>query len=376
MKIRITKIAFLALFITFGLVRNSKAQNTAGQVGSAITTGVPFLTISPDSRHGALGDAGVAISDNSNAMHWNPAGLAFAKKDFGVSLSYTPWLRTLIPDISLSYLSAYKKLPNDGGTIGGSLRFFSLGKIEFTDDNGISQGEFTANEFALDAGYAQKVTENFAAAIALRFIYSNLASNATAGGQAIKPGTSFAGDIGLRYSKDVDAGATGMNISWGINISNIGSKISYTNETVKDFLPTNLRAGWALTFFLDDYNKLTLTNDFNKLLVPSPDSTGEARKEGVLGGMFGSFGDAQGGFGEELTEFTTSIAMEYWYNDLFAARAGFFYEDPNKGNRKYITFGAGLKYKTLNIDFAYLSPLTLNHPLKSTLRFTLGLEIE
>jgi hypothetical protein len=335
----------------------------------AITTAVPFLTICPESRSGGLGDAGVAIANNANATHWNLSALAFTDKKFGASLSYSPWLRMLASDISLSYLSGYYNLGERAGVVASSFRYFSLGDIIFTDDNAIEYGQFNASEFAWDAGYTRKVTDNFSAGVALRFIYSNLAANATVGGFDIKPGTSVAGDVNMLYTKDFDAGGRPLNFRWGLNVSNIGSKISYTNSSNKDFIPTNLRLGAALKAGLDDYNSLTVTADVNKLMVPTE---GGQSDQTLIDGMFSSFIDAPGGVSEEIKEFNLSSGVEYWYNDLFAARAGLFLEDATKGNRKFVTLGLGVKYSAFALDFAYLASLSQNHPLQNTLRFSLG----
>lgn len=342
---------------------------TAGTDIKAITTAVPFLMIAPDSRSGALGDAGVAITDDANATHWNLSGLAFTDKQMGVGISYTPWLRALVPDINLSYLSGFYNLGERGGVIASSIRYFTLGKIEFTDENAIKYGEFNANEFAIDAGYTRKVSENFSAGVALRFIYSNLAANASVGGFDTKPGTSIAGDVNMMYTKDFTAGATPLNFRWGLNISNIGAKISYTNSNNRDFIPTNLRTGFLLRGNLDEYNSLGFTADVNKLLVPS--EGGQSDKT-LIDGIFSSFGDAEGGFSEEISEFNLAAGLEYWYNDLFAARAGVFLEDAEKGNRKFVTLGAGVKYNVFALDFAYLASLQQAHPLQNTLRFSLS----
>lgn len=371
MKIKSIKqfIAGASLLLASGYTHLYGQTTTAGTDIKAITTAVPFLLITPDSRSGALGDAGVAIADNSNATHWNLSALAFTEKKFGVGLSYTPWLRQLVPDINLSYLSGHINMGERAGVIGASIRYFSLGKIEFTDENAIKYGEFNANEFAIDAGYTRKVTDNFSAGVALRFIYSNLAANAQVGSFDTKPGTSIAGDVNMLYTKDFTAGAVPMNIRWGLNISNIGAKISYTNSNNRDFIPTNLRLGAALKGNMDDYNSLAFTADVNKLMVPS--EGGQSDKT-LIDGMFSSFADAEGGFSEELSEFNLSTGLEYWYNDLFAARAGLFLEDAEKGNRKFVTLGAGVKYNVFALDFAYLASLQQAHPLQNTLRFSLS----
>jgi hypothetical protein len=372
MKIKSIKqlLASAALLLAPGYTAlNAQGTTTSGSDIRAITTAVPFLLITPDSRSGALGDAGVAITDNSNATHWNLSALAFTDKKFGVGLSYTPWLRQLVPDINLSYLSGHINLGERAGVIASSIRYFSLGKIEFTDDNAIKYGEFNANEFAVDAGYARKVTDNFSAGVALRFIYSNLAANAQVGSFDTRPGISAAGDVNMTYTKDFTSGQLPMNFRWGLNLTNMGAKISYTNSNNRDFIPANMRLGAALKTSLDDYNSLTVTADVNKLMVPS--EGGQSDKT-LLSGMFGSFTDAEGGFSEELREFNLSTGVEYWYNDLFAARAGLFLEDATKGNRKFVTLGAGLKYNVFALDFAYLASLQQAHPLQNTLRFSLS----
>jgi hypothetical protein len=369
-KVFLQTFACAFLLITAGGKLQSYGQSTpAGQDIKAITTAVPFLMICPDSRSGGLGDAGVAIADNANATHWNLSGLAFTDKKFGVGLNYTPWLRTLVSDINLSYLSAYYNMGERAGVIATSLRYFSLGEIIFTDENAVEYGQFNANEFAWDAGYTRKVTDNFAAGVGLRFIYSNLAANASVGGFETKPGVSIAGDVNMLYTKDFEAGGRPLNFRWGLNLSNIGAKISYTNSANKDFIPTNLRLGVALKAGLDEYNSLTATADLNKLMVPT--EGGQSDKT-LIDGMFSSFGDAPGGFSEEMKEFNLATGVEYWYNDLFAARAGLFLEDATKGNRKFVTLGLGVKYSVFALDFAYLASLRQNHPLQNTLRFSLS----
>lgn len=375
MKIKVLSVVFAcaALFAGLGSQSLFAQTTTGGQDIKAITTAVPFLMICPDSRSGGLGEAGVAIADNANASHWNLSALAFSQKKFGVGLSYTPWLRSLVPDINLSYLSGYYNMGERAGVISSSLRYFSLGNIIFTDENAVEYGKFNANEFAWDAGYTRKVTDYFSAGVGLRFIYSNLAANASVNGFDTKPGLSFAGDLNMLYNRDFDAGAVPLNLRWGLNISNIGAKISYTNSANKDFIPTNLRLGAAVKAGLDEYNSLTFTADLNKLMVPSE---GGQSKQTLISGMFSSFGDAPGGFGEEMKEFNLSTGIEYWYNDLFAARAGIFLEDKIKGNRKFVTLGLGVKYSVFSLDFAYLASLSQNHPLQNTLRFSLGFSFD
>ncbi len=376
-------VCYCLVFLASGFQYLKAQSNTAGQdvVGSkTITTAVPFLLVTPDSRAGAMGDAGVAIANDANAMHWNASGLAYTEKKIGVAMSYSPWLRSLgIPDINLVYLSGFYNIGEKGGVIGSSLRYFSLGEIDFTDIQGQPVGSDKPNEFALDVAYARKVSDVLSAAVTLRYIHSRLASNANISGD-LKPVNSVAGDVSLLYRKDFTinntSGGLPTTFSSGINISNIGPKVSYTDISGdKDFIPVNLRIGYSFKFQFDEFNSLTFTNDFNKLLVPSVDSLGQGGGRSdlpLLEGMFTSFSDADGGFSEELSEINIAVGLEYWYREVFAARAGFFYEDPEKGNRKFFTVGAGIKYNVFGLDFAYLAPIEQNHPLQNTLRFTLS----
>lgn len=361
------------------------------------TTAVPFLIISPDSRAGGMGDAGVASTPDANSIHWNPSKMAFLKKNMGLSLSYTPWLRALVPDINIAYLSGYKRVKK-AGVFAGSLRYFSLGNITFTDIAGNEIGQFNPNEFALDAAYATKLGDHFSMGGAMRFIYSNLTGGQAAGGATTKAGTTFAVDVSGYYHNDrVEVGGKKSTVTAGLNISNVGAKISYTSTTgTKDFIPINLRLGGGLDMNIDDFNSIAFIAEINKLMVPTPpaykrDANGnpipapgggyeiEAGKDpdrGVVSGMFGSFSDAPGGFVEELREYNLSGGMEYWYDKQFAVRAGYFYEHETKGNRKYFTVGIGLRYNVFGLDMAYLIPTVQKHPLQNTLRFTLLFDLE
>jgi hypothetical protein len=372
---------------------------------NTITTAVPFLLISPDSRAGGMGDAGCATSTDVNSIHWNPSKLAFADKQMGIGVSYTPWLRALVPDINLAYLSGYYKTKKSG-TIGASLRYFSLGDITFTDINGNTTGQFRPNEFAIDVAYATKLSKNFSAGGAMRYINSNLTGGTFVDGSATRPGRSFAVDVSSLYKQDKiklgDKKATG---AIGINISNLGAKMSYSDRGGKnnsDFIPMNLRLGGSLAINIDDYNNIVFVADANKLLVPTPpiykqhiNSTtgqpdgvaydingdpiillGKDPKRGIVSGILGSFDDAPGGYKEELREINYSLGMEYWYNKLFALRFGYFYENPTKGNRQYFTLGAGVKYNVFGLDFAYLIPTQQKNPLENTLRFSLTFDFD
>jgi hypothetical protein len=368
-----------------GFAQVGGGLTTDGRQGSrVINTGVPFLLITPDSRSGAMGDAGAAILPDANSIHWNSAKLAFAPSKTGLSLSYSPWLERLAPDINLAYLAAFHRL-GDRSTIAGSLRYFSLGQIQLVDANQNEQGTYNPNEFAIDVAFSRKFGDNFSLGTALRFIYSNLSNGQFSAGQEIKPGTALAADASAYYKNETQFLNRDARVSVGINLSNIGNKISYVNGGSKIFLPSNMKLGFASTFFPDGMSELTFALDVNKLLVPSPPQfgtdpvTGETRivkgrdpsNLSVPSAIFGSFTDAPGGFKEELQELSYSTGAEYWYDHQIALRAGVFYENPSKGDRRYFTVGAGLKYNILNIDFAYLMANQEKSPLANTLRFSL-----
>ena len=358
-------IALLTVTATF-YSGSSKAQNTAGQTNgfSVITTAVPVLTIAPDARAAGMGDAGVATSPDANAPFWNPAKLGFITNDFSASASYSPWLRNITSDMALSYLSGVKKV-SERAAFSASLLYFDLGDIQFTTATGAPAGEFNPKEYTVNFGYGQQLSENLSLGVGARFIHSNL----SAGINDSRPGNSVAADIGVYYTRDLTLGARNYNLSFGGNVSNIGAKIAYMNAGSKDFLPTNLKLGTAFTMELDPYNTLTLAVDANKLLVPSP---GASTSQSVPGAIFSSFGDAPGGFSEEMQEVVLNTGLEYWYNQLFAARLGYFYESPNKGDRHYLSFGLGVRYQKLGIDMAYLVPNgDRSNPLANTFRFTL-----
>jgi hypothetical protein len=365
---------------------------TGKQGTNTITTAVPFLTIAPDARGGALGDAGVATTPDANSMAYNPAKYAFIDSKVGFSAAYSPWLRSLVNDINLAYIAGYYRL-DDKQTLAASLRFFSLGDITFTDDAGNVIGNFRPNEFAIDGTYSRKFSDTWSGAVAARFIYSDLTQGQVVQGQQTKAGTSIAADIAVYHQRELDwRSVDEAEFAFGAAIQNIGQKISYTDaSTEKDFIPTNLKFGPRLTIDLDDYNRLSFTADINKLLVPTPpiyaqDSVGNPVYDengnqiiakgmdpdvSVVTGMVQSWYDAPNGFSEEMREFYFSIGTEYWYNKIFAIRAGFFYEDQYKGNRKYFTLGAGLKYNVFGLDFSYLIPLEQQNPMENTLRFSL-----
>jgi hypothetical protein len=368
--------------ITYLHKLDSVTPGTLLGADNAITTAVPFLAISPDARHAALGDAGVATSPDANSAYWNIAKLVFIDKKYGGTISYTPWLGKIVNDMSISYLSGFYKISREQA-VSLSIKYFDLGDISFRTANNDPLGDFNPREFSFDAGYSRMLTEELSVGIAGRYIHSNL-TGAFAGIDA-KPGNSVAADIGIYYSAPIRKSAHGSTLSFGATITNIGAKISYTDEENKDFLPTNLRFGSAFTTELDPYNTVTFTLDFNKLLVPTPPvrdpATGNIVKgkdpdRSLLSGMFGSFSDAPNGAKEEFQEFMISSGIEYWYNKTFAARLGYFNEAKNKGNRKYMTIGLGFRKNRFGIDVAYLVPTNKReHPLAETLRFTLLFQI-
>lgn len=391
----------LLLFLSISSVFQMKAQINYDEVLggnlNTITTAVPFLLISPDSRSGAMGDVGVATTPDASSMHWNPAKLSFTQDDIGISVSIVPWLRELVPDINLQYIGGYYKL-NENEAIGYELRYFSLGDITFTDISGNVIGQYKPNEMAIGSAYSRKLSRNFSLAISGRYIYSNLTGGQSAGGTETVAGQSIATDVSTFYTKPISIANKKSDLSFGMNISNIGNKISYTETITRDFIPINLRLGTDLTTKMDDYNKISLSFDLNKLLVPSPplyNNDGEmiAGKDpnvAVVEGMFQSFGDAPGEidengnpvsgsvFREEMREINISAGLEYWYANQFALRAGYFHEHDTKGGRKYLTFGSGVKYNVFALDFSYListSNIGGTNPLANTMRFTLVFDL-
>lgn len=358
------------------------SQQSIGEL-NAIQTVVPFLTIAPDSRAGAMGDAGVATSPDVYSMHWNPAKFAFIDGKMGVGISYSPWLRNLVPDINIAYLSGYKRIDTKQ-VLAASLIYSSLGDVPFTDEFGNLERTFKPNEFAIDAGYSRLFNDNLSGGIAFRFIYSNLTGGSYSGGVATKPGISFAADISGYYQKKISILNKDGQLGFGLNFSNIGSKMSYSESQASDFIPMDMRLGTALTILFDHFNKITATFDINKLLVPTPPVYSTTHPDSIIRGkdpnvsvpvaIFQSFFDAPGGFKEEMHELTYSSGIEYWYNNQFAIRGGYFHENASKGNRKYFTAGAGFRLKGFTLDFSYLMPLSQNHPLARTLRFSIAFD--
>ena len=391
--------AFLLVAVLVGLGARSYAQNQIlGQSlnPNVITTAVPFVSISPDARGGAMGDCGVSSEADVYSMHYNPAKYSFLKQNMSVGLGYSPWLRNLVPDMNLAYLAFAYKLDSESA-LAATLRYFSCGEITFRDNEGNSLGDYKPNEWALDVAYSRMLTEYLSGAVAGRFIYSNLTQGQ---GEGSTVGWSVAADVAVYYKRpvewfrDMDA-----DFAWGVSINNIGSKVSYNNTSVdKDFIPTTLRFGPSLKLDIDEYNSLAFMVDVTKLLVPTPpayrnDSIiyGMSDDVSVPVGMIQSFFDApgysfddqgnrvgKGPFYEELCEYNIGVGAEYWYNNVFAVRAGYFNETALKGNRKYVTLGAALKYNVFGLDISYLVPVNGtvgSNPLENTLRFNLTLDL-
>ncbi len=353
---------------------------------NVVTSAVPFLRISPDARAGGMGDVGIATNPDANSAFWNLAKIPFTKAKSGLSVTYTPWLKDLgLNDVYLASGTGYYKL-DDQQVLSASLRYFSLGNIQFTDFAGNDLNSFRPKELGIDVGYSRKLNEKLSLGFAARYISSSLA-NGTVGGVTYKTGSAVAADISLYHDGN---GKDGEGFSYGVVLSNLGSKMGYTNDAQnKDYIPANLGIGVAYTSVFDESNRITFGLDVNRLLVPTPplatgntstDSANLAgyRNKSVISSYFSSFGDA-GGFGNELKKFQVSLGAEYVYNEQFAVRAGYFYEDVSQGNRKYFTAGLGLKYNVIGINLSYLIPsgqgITRN-PLSNTLRFGITFDLD
>jgi len=409
------KIALSALLILIGL--SAFAQPTSGSGVTddqlqlnTITTAVPFMSITPDSRAGGMGDAGTALSADANSLYWNTSALSFAKEKSEIAISYTPWLRQLTNDIHLSYLSGYYKV-NERHSVGGALRYFSLGEITFTDETGNVIRDDKPSEFEITAGYACRTSQRTSVGLNGKFAYSNLTGGLTVAGVNTKPGIAGAADISFTFFND-DAKIGGLRgtYTFATTINNIGNKIKYSDvgaNSPGDFLPMNLKFGNSFNARFDKFNTLTLSLDIQKLLVPTPAiyddngviMSGKTNDVGVIGGMVQSFYDAPGTlvlddngdpvqnadgsyeivknskFLEELSEINIGSGLEYWYNNILAVRAGYFYENKNKGARQYFNLGVGFKYNRFGIDVSYLAALKRNNPLANTLRFTLRITL-
>jgi hypothetical protein len=361
------------------LVMLLAGSTTAAQAQSepinVVTSAVPFLRISPDARAGGMGDVGIATSADASSGFWNLAKTPFASDKMSITASYTPWLSDLkLNDVYLASLAGYYQL-DEMQAISASLRYFSLGNIQFTDFSGNQLQSFRPREFAFDAGYSRKLSNKMGLGVALRYISSDLAGGTAVNGVSYKKGTAIAGDIHWFYK---GTNAEGNGFDYGATLSNLGSKIAYTSDAnQKDYIPANLGLGMAYNKKFDADNKITFALDINKLMVPTPPSATDSaslveyRSKGVVSSWFSSFGDAGS---DELKEATIAIGSEYWYKDQFAFRAGYFYENKIKGDRRYFTMGAGLKYNMMGLNFSYLLPTgsgVNRNPLSNTLRFSL-----
>lgn len=375
MKKVILKLTALMMLVGATLSVKSQSANPI----NVVTTAVPFLRISPDARSGGMGDVGIATIPDANSIFWNLAKIPFAKSNSAIALTYTPWLTGLgLNDVYLVSAAAYGKI-DENQAISGSIRYFSLGNIQFTDNSGNDLRTYRPREFSIDGGYSLKLSEKLGLGVALRYINSNLASGQSSSGSTYKTGVAVAGDVSL--FNDGSQGGTVSGLNWGVAITNLGSKISYTNDaSEKDYIPANLGIGAAYVNIFDESSKVTFGLDINKLLVPTPPAIGDSaglvnyHDQDVVSSWFNSFTDAPGGFSEELKEFQISVGAEYTYNDQFSFRAGYFYENPTKGDRQYFTLGAGLTYNLIGLNFSYLIPSgngVNRNPLSNTLRFSI-----
>jgi hypothetical protein len=374
--LKFTVVVTLLLCISISSV---KAQN-ADKI-NVVTTAVPFLRISPDARSGGMGDLSIATSPDAAASYFNLCKVPFNELNAGVNVTYTPWLKNLVNDVYLASVSAFYKV-DEYSAISGSLRYFSLGSIQFTNENGQSLGSKNPRELGFQAGYSRRLSDKLGIGIGMKYINSNLASG-TYNGSTYKAGSAVAADLGLYYSGHNEAGD---GWAFGAALTNLGSKIGYTdNAEQKDFIPANLGLGTTYTKVIDESNKISFGLDVNKLLVPTPpgqNATPEQydayRRKSVVSSWFSSLGDAPDGFSEELKEFQISVGAEYWYNNQFAIRAGYFHENETKGNRRFFTAGAGLKYNVFGLNFSYLVPTgsgVNQNPLSNTLRFSIVFDL-
>jgi len=365
----------LALCVFVSLSISAFAQTT----NNPILTAVPSLSIAPDARAGGMGDIGAATTSDVNSQYWNPAKYVFMESEAGLSLSYTPWLTKLVSDIDLAYLSGYWKFEQHQA-LSASLRYFSLGNIDLMDQLGYPQGSAHPNEFAVDVAYSRMLSDKLSASAALRFIYSDL-TNGSTGGTEMYPGMSVAADVSAYYKTPIALQTVDGTLAFGLNISNIGSKISYDQNESSNFIPTNLRLGGSFDYPIDNYNKISVSADLNKLLVPTPklNPTLQDIKAyndmSPLTGIFTSFADAPGGFAEEIQEIMWSIGVEYAYNNQFFVRGGYYNESQYKGNRKYFTAGAGFKLNVFQLDAGYVVSTSQSNPLDQTLRFSLSFDL-
>ena len=393
MKHRSRILSLLVLTSIILVSQSAFSQKTKAELASdyrVISHAVPFLVISPDSRAGAMGDLGAATEPDVWSMHWNPSKYQFAKKDFGGGISYIPWLRNLqIKDVSETYLAGYKKIDKQQ-TVAGSVQYFNLGNIEFTNSDGLATGQsLSPREFAIDLAYSRLLSKDFAFSIALRYINSNLTGGVSSTpGELTHAAQAVAADLSGYYQKQKNFGGIPTELRFGFNISNVGNKISYNDAGSRDYLPATLRLGSGATMKLDEFNDLGVNIEASKLLVPTPrykytDSAGVQYQGGsdpnasVPLSIINSFSDAPGGIKEEWHEIMWGVGLEYWYVKQFALRGGYFYEDKSKGNRKLFTVGLGLRMSVMGFDAAYIIPVAgSNSPLANTWRISLTFDFD
>ncbi|WP_221389988.1 type IX secretion system outer membrane channel protein PorV [Dyadobacter sp. NIV53] len=372
------RLFFVTLSSLFILANGTLSAQNIQNIRRIPSSPLSFLTFAPDARSAAMGEAGVALSPDANSSYWNAAKLPYNTKDFGASASYTPWLRNLVDDMWLGYITAYKKL-DKGQAISASINYFNNGELDLRDGNGTQMGYFNSREFAFNGTYSRQLGKNFSMGLTLKYISSNLAGTAVINGSSVRPARTAAGDISAYYRKVLKNEDTGGEFVWSLGavLSNLGGKVNYGSGTdTENFIPTNLKIGGGLSYSADGRNKFNFIIDANKLMVPTPDSTTNFNSKGALSGAFGSFSDAPDGFKEELQEIALAVGAEYWYNDIFAIRAGYNAENKHKGDRKFFTAGAGIHFADrYSVDFAYLFPVTQGSPLAQTLRVTLSLAL-
>jgi hypothetical protein len=369
-------VSFISIVFPDFVKGQGPTFNASGQVNEfrVITTAVPFLGITPDARSAGLGDAGAALSADQNSVYWNPGKLATVSKDIGGSVSISPWLKGLgVNDVYLGYLSGFYKI-NKQSAIGLGFSYFNLGSIQMTDNSGVGMGTLNPNEFSICPTYSRVLSKSLSVGVGIKYFRSNLAGSFSGNTDATRarPANSVAVDLGMFYNKEISLGGNPAQFAFGAVISNMGPKISYTDDNRRDFIPTNLRIGPALTLELDPYNKVTFLFDVAKTLVPTPEKDPTVVvDDGWISGMANSLYKAPDGFKEKMQELLIGGGVEYWYDNQFAVRGGYFHESKFKGNRKYFTAGVGIRYQTFGLDFAYLLPVQSNHPLAETLRFSL-----
>jgi hypothetical protein len=378
------KIMISSLLAVMSLTVSAQDKNS---MFNPVHTSVTSQTIAPDARGGAMGDIGAATDPDVNSQYWNPAKYPFAISRAGVALNYTPWLRQLVNDMDLAYLAGYYRI-GDYSAVSSSLRYFSLGEVYTSSDvSGSNDMTIHPYEMSFDVAYSLMLSEKFSIAAAVRWIHSDLTYDYT---EETTPGNAFAADIAAYYQNYINIGQRECQLGIGLNVSNIGSKITFGGDDNSEFIPTNLRLGASLMVPIDEYNKFTIAADANKLLVPTypqkkdgeSDEDFEVRKQkdyydvSSISGIFKSFTDAPGGFKEEMQEVNWSVGGEYTYNDKFSVRAGYHHESENKGNRKYFTVGAGFKMNVFSLDAGYVIATAKSNPLDQTMRFTLTFDMD